>query len=85
MLDVPTGGADPTVLGFADVRDKAQLEAAIVKDEDTRALGTHGGYDLLGSDDDAVIALSEDTALISNSRAPRRLRSSGSRVPATAS
>ena len=69
VLDVPTGGADPTVLGFAEVRDKAQLKAAIVKDEDTRALGTHGGYDLLGSDDDAVIALSEDTALISNSRA----------------
>ena len=70
VLDVPTGGADPKVLGFAEVREKAQLEAAITKDKDTRALGKHGDYDLLGShgrgrDRD----LGADTALISNNRA----------------
>ena len=68
MLDVPTNGADPTVLGFAEVRDKAQLEAAITKDKDTRSLGKHGDYDLFGSKDDAVVAISADTALISNAK-----------------
>jgi hypothetical protein len=66
VLDVPTNGADPTVLGFAEVRDKAKLEAAITKDKDTRSLGKHGDYDLFGSKDDAVVAISADTALISN-------------------
>jgi hypothetical protein len=69
VLDVPTDGADPNVLGFAEVRDKAQLEAAITKDKDTRALGKHGDYDLFGSTNDTVIAVSADTALVSNSRA----------------
>ncbi len=68
VLDVPTNGADPTVLGFAEVRDKAQLEAAITKDKDTRSLGKHGDYDLFGSKDDAVVAISADTALISNAK-----------------
>ena len=68
VLDVPTDGTDPTVLGFAEVRDKAQLEAAIVKDKDTRALGKHGDFDLFGSTDETVVAISADTALISNSK-----------------
>ena len=68
VLDVPTDGADPKVLGFADVRDKAQLEAALKKEKDTRALGTHGAFDLFGSGDDAFVAISDDTALISNDR-----------------
>ena len=68
VLDVPTNGADPTVLGFAEVRDQAQLEAAITKDKDTRSLGKHGDYDLFGSKDDAVVAISADTALISNAK-----------------
>src|SRR5215210_9047407 len=29
VLDVPAGGADPEVLGFAEVRDKAKLVAAL--------------------------------------------------------
>ena len=37
VLDVPTGGADPKVLGFADVRDKAQLEAALKGEGHARA------------------------------------------------
>jgi hypothetical protein len=68
VLDVPTGGADPKVLGFADVRDRAQLEAALKKDKDTRVLGKHGDFDLFGSDDETVIAISADTALVSNDR-----------------
>ena len=74
VLDVPADGADPTVLGFAEVRDKAQLEAAITKDKDTRSLGKHGDYDLFGSKDDAVVAISADTALISNAQGRHRGR-----------
>ena len=33
VLDVPADGSDPTVLGFAEVRDRAQLEAALKKDK----------------------------------------------------
>jgi hypothetical protein len=69
VLDVPTGGAEPQVLGFAEVRDKAQLEAAITKQKDTRPLGKHGDYDLFGGKHDAVVAISSDTALVSNARA----------------
>jgi Protein of unknown function (DUF3352) len=69
VLDVPAAGADPKVLGFAEVRDKAQLERALTKDKDTSALGTHGGYDLFGSSGKAIVAVSSDTALVSNDRA----------------
>ena len=68
VLDVPAGGSDPTVLGFAEVRDRAQLEAALKKDPDTKALGTSGDYDLFGNGGKATVALSSDTALLSNSR-----------------
>jgi uncharacterized protein DUF3352 len=66
VLNVPAGGADPKVLGFAEVRDKAHLETAIKKDKDTRALGKHGDFDLFGSSDKTIVAISDDTALISN-------------------
>ncbi len=69
VLDVPAGETDPTALGFAEVRDRAQLEAALKKDADTNALGTSGDYDLFGNGGKATIAISADTALLSNSRA----------------
>jgi hypothetical protein len=69
VLDVPADGTDPPVLGFAEVRDRAQLEAALKQSKDTKALGTSGDYDLFGSGSDATIAISADTALVSNSRA----------------
>jgi hypothetical protein len=69
VLDVPTDGSDPKVLGFAEVRDKAQLEAAIKKDKTTRVLGKHGDFDLFGSDDKSIVAISDDTALIANDQA----------------
>ncbi len=46
MLDVPTGGADPSVLGFAEVSDRGSLEAELKKSKDTVAAGTHGGFDV---------------------------------------
>jgi Protein of unknown function (DUF3352) len=70
VLDVPTDGSDPTFLAFAEVRDRAQLEAALKKESDTRVLGKHGDFDLFGSDDNSVVAISADTALLSNRRAP---------------
>jgi Protein of unknown function (DUF3352) len=69
VLNVPTDGADPNVLGFADVRDRAQLEAALAKEEKTRVLGKHGDFDLFGNGEDTVVAISADTALVSNHRA----------------
>jgi hypothetical protein len=69
VLDVPTDGSDPTVLGFAEVRDRAQIEAALKQDADIKGLGTSGDYDLFGGAADATIAISADTALVSNSRA----------------
>jgi Protein of unknown function (DUF3352) len=69
VLDVPADGSDPTVLGFAEVRDRAPLEAALKKDADTKTLGTSGDYDLFGNGGKATIAISSDTALLANSRA----------------
>ena len=68
VLNVPTGDADPDVLGFAEVRDKAKLVAALTKEPKTKALGTSGDFDLFGNGEDSVIAISDDTALISNTR-----------------
>ena len=83
VLDVPAGGADPEVLAFAEVRDRAQLEAALKESKDTKALGTSGAYDLFGSRGDATIAISSDTALLSNSRAASTPRSCAWAAPAT--
>jgi Protein of unknown function (DUF3352) len=70
VLDVPADGSDPTILAFAEVRDRAQLEAALKNDKDTSALGKHGDYDLFESKEKSVLAISADTALLSNTRAP---------------
>lgn len=70
VLDVPADGSDPSWLGFAEVRDRAALEASIKKDEHTVDAGTHGGFDLLkDKSDDSVTAVSADTLLIGNSQA----------------
>lgn len=70
VLDVPADGSDPTILVFAEVRDRAQLEAAFKKDKDARDLGKHGDYDLFESKDKSIIGISADTLLLSGSRAP---------------
>ena len=68
VLDVPADGSDPSVLGFAEVRDRSSLEAQIKKDKDTVAAGTHGGFDVFTQTaGKAVIAISDDTALAGNS------------------
>jgi hypothetical protein len=69
VLAVPADGSDPSVLGFAEVRDRGQLEAALKQDKDTKALGKSGDYDLFGNGAKATIAISPDTALLANSRA----------------
>ena len=70
VLDVPAAGTTPEFLGFAEVRDRAGLEASLAKQKDTTSLGTHGAYDLFRSTtDSAVIAISADTALIGSTQA----------------
>ena len=69
VLDVPTDGRDPSVLAFAEVRNSAALEAAVKKDKDTKVLGKSGDFDLFGDNRGATLAISSDTALISNTRA----------------
>jgi hypothetical protein len=70
VLAVPADGSDPPVLGFAEVRDRGSLEAQIKKDKETVADGTHGGFDVFKeSGGKAVIAISDDTALVGNSEA----------------
>ncbi|MDX6538906.1 MAG: hypothetical protein QOI71_516 [Gaiellales bacterium] len=69
VLDVPVGGGNPDVLGFAEVRDRASLEAQVRKQKDTSALGTHGAFDLFKSGKDSlVLAISDDTALIGSTQ-----------------
>jgi hypothetical protein len=69
VLDVPADGSTPDVLGFAEVRDRASLEAQLKKEKDTTALGTQGGFDLFKSTTDSVIlAVSGDTALIGSTQ-----------------
>lgn len=70
VLDVPAGGSDPSVLGFAEVRDRGSLEAQIKTSKDTVAAGTHGGFDVFRQrTGKAVLAISDDTALVGNSEA----------------
>jgi hypothetical protein len=69
VLDVPADGTDPDVLGFAEVRDRASLEAQLKQEKDTTALGTHGDYDLFkASGDSVILAISDDTALIGSTQ-----------------
>jgi hypothetical protein len=74
VLDVPTDGTDPQVLGFAEVLDRSGLEGALKKEKDVKAAGTHGGFDLFqgsagSGGSPAVVAVSDDTALVSNTQA----------------
>ncbi|MDP9258710.1 MAG: DUF3352 domain-containing protein [Actinomycetota bacterium] len=70
VLNVPTDGNDPQVLGFAEVTDRSGLEGALEKEKNVRAAGTHGGFDLFqDTAGSAVVAVSDDTALVSNSQA----------------
>ena len=68
VLDVPADGSDPTVLGFAEVTDKSGLEGALEQQAMVHAAGAHGGFDLFESTKGrAVVAVSDDTALVANS------------------
>ena len=70
VLDVPADGSDPSVLGFAEVRDRGGLEAQLKQSKDTVAAGTHGGFDVFkDTTSSAVLAVSGDTALMGNSEA----------------
>jgi Protein of unknown function (DUF3352) len=86
VLDIPADGSDPTVLGFAEVTDKSGLEGALRQEKTVQAAGAHGGFDLFESSKDrAVLAVSDDTALVANSpgavtAAIDRLASSGDRL-----
>jgi hypothetical protein len=86
VLDVPADGSDPSVLGFAEVTDKAGLEGALRTTKDVRATGAHGGFDLFeSSNGHAVVAVSDDTALVADSAAVvtaaiDRLAGSGDRL-----
>jgi hypothetical protein len=86
VLDVPAAGSDPQVLGFAEVTDRSGLEGALKAEKDVHAAGTHGGFDLFQTTDkSAVVAVSDDTALASNSEtalsaAIDRLAGSGDRL-----
>jgi hypothetical protein len=69
VLNVPTDGSDPQVLGFAEVSDRNGLEGALRKQKDVKITGTRGGFDLFqDSKGKAVVAVSDDTALVSNSQ-----------------
>jgi hypothetical protein len=71
VLDVPTDGSDPDVLGFAEVSDQGSLEAQLKKDKDTTVLAKHGDFDLFksGGGNDIIAAISKDTALIGSTQA----------------
>jgi hypothetical protein len=86
VLDVPQAGTDPQVLGFAEVSDRNGLEGALKQEKDVRIVGTRGGFDLFkDTKGSAVVAVSDDTALVSNSQpvvdaAIDRLASSSDRL-----
>jgi hypothetical protein len=90
VLNVPSDGADPQVLGFAEVSDRSGLEGALKQEKDVKIVGTRGGFDLYqDSKGKAVVAVSDDTALVSNSQpvvdaAIDRLASSSDRLADTA-
>ncbi len=68
VLDVPADGSDPTVLAFAEVTDKRGLEDALKQEKTVHAAGAHGGFDLFESNEGrAVVAVSDDAALVANS------------------
>ena len=70
VLNVPTDGKDPQVLGFAEVTDRSGLEGALKNEKDVKAAGTHGGFDLFqNTTGSAFVAVSDDTALVANSEA----------------
>jgi hypothetical protein len=70
VIDIPADGSDPDWMAFADVTDRKALEAAIKKDKDTVAGGTHGGFDILtDKKDESVVAISDDTLLLGTSQA----------------
>jgi hypothetical protein len=70
VLNVPTDGKDPQVLGFAEVTDRSGLEGALKNEKDVKAAGTHGGFDLFqNTKGSAFAAVSDDTALVANSEA----------------
>jgi hypothetical protein len=70
VLDVPADGSDPTVLGFAEVKDKSGLEGALKQEKDLAAAPAHGGFDVFkATDGKGVLAVSDDTALVANSEA----------------
>ncbi|MDX6628587.1 MAG: hypothetical protein QOH00_833 [Gaiellales bacterium] len=70
VLDVPTDGSDPLVLGFAEVSDRSGLEGALKQEKDVQAAGTHGGFDLFqDTKKSTVVGVSDDTALVANSQA----------------
>ncbi len=52
-------------------RDKSSLEGALTKEKDVKAAGTHGGFDVFtdSKGSASAIAISDDTALVSNSQA----------------
>ena len=63
VLNVPTDGKDPQVLGFAEVTDRSGLEGALKNEKDVKAAGTHGGFDLFqNTTGSAFVAVSDDTA-----------------------
>ena len=65
VLDVPADGADPQVLGFAEVTDRSGLEGALKQEKDVKAAGAHGGFDLFqDTKGKAFLAVSDDTALV---------------------
>jgi hypothetical protein len=86
VLDIPPAGADPTVLGFAEVADRSGLEGALKHQKDVHAAGTHGGFDLFqNAKGSAFVAVSDDTALAANAQgvveaAIDRLASSSDRL-----
>jgi hypothetical protein len=70
VLNVPTDGSDPQVLGFAEVSDRDGLEGALKQEKDVKLAGTRAGFDLFqDTKGSAILAVSDDTALVANSQA----------------
>ncbi len=70
VLDIPAGGGDPNWMAYAEVADRAGLEASFKSNEDTVAAGTHGGFTLLkDTSDSSIVAISDDAMLLGTTQA----------------